>query len=116
MPQFLQIDKVRALIADYLNIDIKRVTDEAHFTEDLRADRLDRLELMILVEEQFTGLGITGDIANHIEVVGDLIATLKRGWGDVMLTYLELQAMIIRLRFVKPKWECSRFAEESATV
>jgi acyl carrier protein len=81
MPQFLQIDKVRALIADYLNIDIKRVTDEAHFTEDLGVDWLDRLELMILFEEQFTGLEIAGDLADHIEVVGDLIATLKAWMG-----------------------------------
>jgi Phosphopantetheine attachment site len=40
-------DKVRSLIADYLGIDAKRVTDEAHFSE-FGMDRYDRLELMIL--------------------------------------------------------------------
>jgi acyl carrier protein len=54
-----QIGKVRALIAEHLNVDVKRVTDEAHFTEDLGADWLDRLELMILIEDQFAGLEIT---------------------------------------------------------
>ena len=38
---------VRTLIANQLGVDIKRVTDEAHFTDDLGADWLDRLELMI---------------------------------------------------------------------
>ncbi len=38
---------VRTLIAHQLGVDVKRVTDEAHFTDDLGADWLDRLELMI---------------------------------------------------------------------
>ena len=77
MPQFLQIDKVRTLIADYLNIDIKRVTDEAHLTKDLGADWLDLLKLMILVEKQFTGLESRVTLSIISEVVGDLIAILK---------------------------------------
>jgi hypothetical protein len=47
-------DKVRALIAEYLNIDAKQVTDEAHFSE-LGMDRYDRLELMILIEVHSQG-------------------------------------------------------------
>src|SRR5262249_55691366 len=41
-------NNVRTLIADQLGVDVKRVTDEAHFTDDLGADWLDRLELMIV--------------------------------------------------------------------
>ena len=67
------MDKVRALIADHLDADIKRVTDEAHFTDDLGADWLDRIELMILIEDEFAGVEITDDDADQIEVVGDLI-------------------------------------------
>jgi hypothetical protein len=41
----LASNDVRTLIANQLGVDIKRVTDEAHFTDDLGADWLDRLEL-----------------------------------------------------------------------
>jgi len=68
-----QIDKIRALIADHLYVDVKMVRDEAHFTEDLGADWLDRLELTMLIEDQFTGLEISDDDVDQIEVVGDLI-------------------------------------------
>jgi len=69
-------DKVRTLIADYLGIDAKRVTDEAHFSE-FGMDRYDRLELMILIEDTFTGVEIKDDDADQIEVVGDLIRHIK---------------------------------------
>jgi acyl carrier protein len=52
---------VRTLIADYLGIDIERVTDESHFTDEFDMDRYDRLELMILIEDAFTGVEITDD-------------------------------------------------------
>jgi len=44
---------IRTLIANHFGVDVRRVTDEARFTEDLGADWLDCLELMILVEDQF---------------------------------------------------------------
>ena len=65
MKESSQIDKVRALIADHLGVDIKLVTDEAHFTEDLGADWLDRLELTMLLEDQFTGLEISDDVVDQ---------------------------------------------------
>jgi acyl carrier protein len=71
------ISAVRALIADHLGVDIKRVTDEAHLTGDLGADWLDRLELMIAIEDQFADVEITDDDADQIDVVGDLIRHLE---------------------------------------
>ena len=70
-------DKVRTLIAEYLGIDAKRVTDEAHFGDEFGMDRYDRLELMILIEDAFTGVEITDDDADQIEVVGDLIRHIE---------------------------------------
>ena len=55
-----------------LDVDIKRVTDDADLRHDLGADWLDRIELIILVEE-ITGVEIPDHEANRIEVVGDLI-------------------------------------------
>src|SRR6516225_3893471 len=68
----VDIDKVRALIAKHLDVDIRRVTDDADLSHDLGADWLDRIELIILVEE-IAGVEIVDHEANRIEVVGDLI-------------------------------------------
>jgi acyl carrier protein len=48
------------------------VTDEAHFTDDLGADWLDRLELMIV-----TDVVITDEEVDQLEVVGDLIRHIE---------------------------------------
>ena len=64
---------VRTLVANHLGVSVGRVTDEAHFTNDLGADWLDRLELMMMVEDQFAGVEITDADVDQIEVVGDLI-------------------------------------------
>jgi acyl carrier protein len=68
---------VRALIANHLGVSVGRVTDEAHFTNDLGADWLDRLDLMIAVEAQFTGVEISNDVIDRIELVGDLIRHIE---------------------------------------
>ena len=68
---------VRTLIANQLGVDVKRVTDEAHFTDDLGADWLDRLELMIVIEDQFADVLITDEEVDHLEVVGDLIRHIE---------------------------------------
>ena len=75
------INQLRALIAKQLDVDVRRVTDDAHLSDDLGACWLDRLELMILVEE-FARVEITEDYADQIEVVGDLIHCIDdRGAG-----------------------------------
>jgi len=70
-------EKVRALIAHYLGVDVGRVTDEAHLTDDLGADWLDRLELTILIEDALVGVEITDDDADQLEVVGDLLRHIE---------------------------------------
>ena len=70
-------DRVRTLIAAYIGADTKRVTDEAHFSDDLGLDWLDRLELMILIEDEFAEIEISESDATQIEVVGDLIRILR---------------------------------------
>ncbi len=71
---------IRTLIAEHLRVEVERVTDEARFLDDLGADWLDRLELMIAVEDQFTGLEITDDQVDRIEVVSDLIRYIESAW------------------------------------
>ncbi len=71
--QGLAVGEIRALVAKHLHVDVARVTDEAHFRHDLGADWLDRLELLLLIEDQLADVEITADEADQIEVVGDLM-------------------------------------------
>src|SRR5215472_14087429 len=77
MREVLASNDVRTLIANHLGVDVKRMTDEAHFTDDLGADWLDRLELMIVIEDQFADVLITDEEVDHLEVVGDLIRHIE---------------------------------------
>jgi acyl carrier protein len=74
--EVFEVGKLRALIATRLGVDLGRVTDEAHFSDDLGADWLDRLELLILIEDQFSSMEIMDD-ADQIECVGDLIRHIE---------------------------------------
>src|SRR5262249_56010386 len=73
----LAANGVRTLIANHLGVHVKRVTDEAHFTDDLGADWLDRLELMIAIEDRFPDVIITDQDVAQIEVVRDLIRPIQ---------------------------------------
>ena len=64
---------IRTLVAKHFGVSLGRVTDEMNFTQDLGADWLDRLALMMAVEEQFAGLEITDNDVDRTQVVGDLI-------------------------------------------
>lgn len=74
--------KVRALIAKHLGVAIERVTDDAHFAYDLGADWLDRVELVIAIEDQFVGVEITDDDVDQMNVVADLIRCIEQGAGE----------------------------------
>ena len=68
---------IRSLVAKRLNVDIEFITSEAHFTNDLGADLIDRVELMLAIEDQFAGVEITDDDIEQIQLVGDLIRHLN---------------------------------------
>ena len=71
------INDVRTLVAKQLRVDIEFVTSETHFTNDLGADLIDRVELMLAIEDQFAGAEITDDDVEQIQVVGDLVRHLN---------------------------------------
>ncbi len=72
-----ETDEIRALVAKHLDIDIKYVTNEAHLTEDLGVDWLDRLELMIRIEDEFADVEISDGDFDQIQTVGDLIRYIE---------------------------------------
>jgi acyl carrier protein len=77
LKECFSINDVRTLVAKQLRVDIKFVTSETHFTNDLGADLLDRVELMLAIEDKFAGVEMTDDDVEQIQVVGDLIQHLN---------------------------------------
>jgi acyl carrier protein len=69
--------KVRKIISAHLGVDSTRVTDEAHFRDDLGADWLDRLEVIIAIEDQVTGFEMADVVADRINTVGDLMRAIE---------------------------------------
>jgi acyl carrier protein len=68
--------KVKAIIVDKLGVDEAEVTNEASFTNDLGADSLDTVELIMELEKEFN-LSIPDEAAEKIQTVGDAISYLE---------------------------------------
>ena len=68
--------KVKAIIVDKLGVDESEVTNEASFTNDLGADSLDTVELIMEFEKEFD-LAIPDDQAEKISTVGEAIAHIE---------------------------------------
>ena len=68
--------KVNAIIVDKLGVDESEVTPEASFTNDLGADSLDTVELIMEFEKEFD-IAIPDDQAEKISTVGEAIAYIE---------------------------------------
>ena len=69
-------DRVRAIIAEQLGVKLEEVTDAASFIEDLGADSLDTVELVMALEEEF-GIEIPDEDAEKMASVGDAIKYIE---------------------------------------
>ncbi len=69
-------DKVKGIIVEQLNVDADAVKPEATFIEDLGADSLDIVELVMTMEEEFD-LEIPDEEAEKIKTVGDVVTYVK---------------------------------------
>jgi acyl carrier protein len=69
--------KVKEIIVNELGVEVAKVTAEASFVEDLGADSLDTVELVMAFEEEF-GIDIPDQDAEQMGTVGDAIAYLKK--------------------------------------
>ena len=69
-------EKVKKIIVDHLGVDEAKVTDTASFIDDLGADSLDTVELVMAFEEEF-GSEISDSEAEKILTVGDAIKFIE---------------------------------------
>ena len=69
-------NKIKQLIAGHLGADITKVTEDANFVNDLGADSLDTIELVMSLEEEF-GFEISDSEAEKITTVGDAIKFIE---------------------------------------
>ena len=69
--------RVREIIINELGVELEKVTDDASFVEDLGADSLDTVELVMAFEEEF-GLDIPDEEAEKMRTVGDAVRYLNK--------------------------------------
>jgi len=70
-------ERVKKIVVEHLNVDAAKVTDTASFIEDLGADSLDTVELVMAFEEDF-GIEIPDDAAESIVTVGDAVKYIDK--------------------------------------
>jgi len=70
------LDKVKEIIVDKLGVDEGAVGDKASFIEDLGADSLDIVDLVMALEEEF-GIDIPDEEAQNIKTVDDAVTYIK---------------------------------------
>jgi acyl carrier protein len=73
-------DKIKQIIADQLGVKKEEVTDNAKFVDDLGADSLDTVELVMALEEEF-GVEIPDEEAEKLVTVGDALKYIEEKAG-----------------------------------
>ena len=72
----IDFEKIKKIIVDQLGVDESEVTLEASFVDDLGADSLDTVELVMALEEEF-GIEISDEDAEKIITIGDAIKYIE---------------------------------------
>lgn len=77
----MTLDKVKEMLANQLNIEVDKITEESKIVEDLGADSLDMIEMLMALEEEF-GLSIPDDKAEGLKTVGDITKFIDENSTD----------------------------------
>ncbi len=70
-------DRVKKIVIEHLGVDASKVSEAASFIDDLGADSLDTVELVMAFEEEF-GVEIPDDAAETILTVGDAVKFIEK--------------------------------------
>lgn len=70
-------ERLRQIITDHLGVDASKVTADASFIDDLGADSLDEVELVMAVEEEFD-IEVSDDDAENLLTIGDAVKYIDR--------------------------------------
>lgn len=73
----MEFEKIQNIIADVLNIETEEITLESAFIDDLGADSLDIVEIVMAIEEEFD-IKIPDDAGENITTVGDAVEQIKK--------------------------------------
>ncbi len=74
-------DRIKKIIQDQLNVPAEKITPEAKFLEDLGADSLDTVELVMAVEEEFN-VNIPDDQAEQLQSVGAVVRYVEEAQDE----------------------------------
>ena len=72
----MELEKIKAIIAEVLNIDADSITADTTFVDDLGADSLDIFQIIMGIEEEFD-IEIANEDAEKIVTVGDAVEQIK---------------------------------------
>ncbi len=72
----VDVERIRKIIANTLKVDESKITESASFTEDLGADSLDLVELIMAFEDEY-GVEIPDEDAQKIRTVGDALEYVR---------------------------------------
>lgn len=73
----MELEKLKEIIADVLNIDAEEISEDTTFKDDLGADSLDILQIIMGIEEAFY-IEIDNEEAESIVTVGDAVEQIKK--------------------------------------
>ena len=90
-------DRVKKIVVEHLGVEADKVTEDASFIDDLGADSLDIVELVMAFEEEF-GVEIPDDAAEKITTVSDAIDYIDRTRADRQPFALSLSKGALRSR------------------
>ena len=73
---YMELEKIKAIIAEVLNIDADSITADTTFVDDLGADSLDIFQIIIGIEEEYD-IELENEAVEQIQTVGDAIEALR---------------------------------------
>ena len=77
----MELEKLKEIIADVLNVEVNDITEDTTFVDDLGADSLDIFQIIMGIEETFD-IEIDNDDAEQISTVGDAVEQIKNATNN----------------------------------